>query len=171
MFKGSGLDDVSVYDVLENVDEFTREFNGSKEYDEGRLGDYYLMVKDMFRNFDMSFDDFEELYNNDMRLFNIRAIYIFGSRVTGFWEDGSDIDIYIELDRTPGFGNDDLEYMAEKMSDAIDNYLADEGRDLLLRDDKGRILKVDIPIISTESPFDKFDNNEYPALLIWEVGD
>ena len=168
-YRGSGLENINEWDVLHPVEEFIYEFDGSKEWEEGRLDDYYYMFKDRFNDFDMSYDDFEELYESGKKLFNVKAIYIFGSRVTGYWIPYSDIDIYIELERTPGIENEYIEYMADKMSDTIDNYLAEEGRVPMVRDDKGTPLKVDIPIISTQSPWDNFDDDNYPALLIWEA--
>lgn len=170
-FVGSGLKNISKWDVLNAVNEFLYEFDGTKEWEERRLYDYYYMFEDRFNDFDMSFEDFEKLYENEKRLFNVKAIYIFGSRVTGYWTPQSDIDIYIELGQTPGIEDDYIEYMADKTSDTIDNYLADEGRIPMVMDDKGTLLKVDIPIISTQSPRDYFDDENYPALLIWEVGD
>ena len=170
-FRGSGLENIDVWNVLGAVDGFLYEFDGTREWEEGRLDDYYYMFKDRFNDFDMSYDEFYELYEDDKKLFNVKAIYIFGSRVTGYWTQYSDIDIYIEIGQTPGIENDYIEYMAEKTSDTIDNYLADEGSIPMVRDDKGTPLKVDIPIISTQSPWDNFDDDNYPALLIWEEGD
>lgn len=167
-FRGSGLENVSKWDVLNAINEFLYEFDGTKEWEEGRLHDYYYMFKDRFNDFDMSFEDFEELYENEKRLFNVKAIYIFGSRVTGYWTPQSDIDIYIELGPTPGIEDDYIEYMAGKMSDTIDNYLAEEGRIPMVRDDEGNLLKVDIPIVAIEPPGDRFASQ---IISIWEVGD
>ena len=165
-FRGSGLENVSKWDVLSAVDEFLYEFDGTKEWEEGRLEDYYYMFKGRFNDFNISFEDFEELYENGRRLFNVKAIYIFGSRVTGYWTPQSDIDIYIELGPTPGMDNDYIEYMAGKMSDTIDNYLAEEERIPMVRDGEGNILKVDIPIIAIQPPGDRLAGQ---ALLIWEA--
>ncbi|GAH45326.1 unnamed protein product, partial [marine sediment metagenome] len=49
----------------------------------------HLLPRDVdpksFNDFDISFEDFEKLYENEKRLFDVKAIYIFGSRVTGYW--------------------------------------------------------------------------------------
>ena len=166
-FKGSGLEDINSWDVLGGVDEFLYEFDGSKEMDEGRLIDYYYMFKERFRDFDMSFKDFEKIYEEDGKLFDVKAIYIFGSRVTGYWTPDSDVDVYIELKSTPGIADDYLDYMAGKFSDAVENYIHDESEWPMLYID-GKEIKVDIPVVTVSQP----DESHYgPMLKIWEEGD
>lgn len=167
LFRGSGLENTDVWNVLGAVDGFLYEFDGSKEWEEGRLDDYYYMFKDRFNDFDMSYDEFYELYESDKKLFNVKAIYIFGSRVTGYWTPDSDIDVYIELSSTPGITDEDLDYMADKFNDTVENYLHDENRWPMLYID-GKEIKVDIPVVTVSPP----DEDHYgPMLKIWEVGD
>ena len=166
-FMGSGLEDVNKWDVLNAVNVFLYEFDGSKEWEEGRLEDYYFMFKDRFNDFDMSFEDFEKIYEEDGRLFNVKTIYIFGSRVTGYWNPYSDIDIYMELGPTPGIEDEYIDYMADKFRDTVDNYLHDEDRWPVLKID-GKPIRIDIPIVSTSPPD---EDHLGPALVIWGVGD
>ena len=166
-FKGSGLENVDKWDVINGVEAFLYEFDGAKEMEQGRLIDYYYMFKDRFRDFDMSFEDFEKIYNEDRKLFDVKAIYVFGSRVTGYWTPDSDVDIYIELKSTPGITDEDLDYMAGKFNDTVENYLHDESEWPMIYID-GKEIKVDIPVVTTSPP----DKDHYgPMLRIWEEGD
>ena len=166
-FRGSGLENINSWDVLGGVDEFLYEFDGSKEMDQGRLIDYYYMFEERFRDFDMSFEEFEKLYEEDRKLFDVKAIYIFGSRVTGYWTPDSDVDVYIELSSTPGITDEYLDYMADNFNDTVENYLHDENRWPMLYID-GKEIKVDIPVVTVSPP----DEDHYgPMLKIWEEGD
>ena len=158
-FKGSGLEHIDKDDLLEKINESLHDFDGSKEWDEGRLEDYYHKVRDMFREFDMSFEEFENIYESGKKLFNIRAIYIYGSRVTGYWLPYSDVDVYIQIGPTPGIKNHHLDQMATEMNNMV----------VRIKDEEGRSIHVDISMISVFSPDINFDMYDFPAILIWEA--
>ena len=169
-FMGSGLEDIDVYDVIEAVNEFMYEFDGTKEKEtDWDMMSYYDLLKSMSKDFDVPYDEFEKIFDEGKKFFEIKAIYLFGSRVSGFWTPYSDVDVYIQLKKRKDFDNDELDYMADKLSDAVESYLADEGRSPSIYID-GKLVKVDIPIITTESPEMNFQDDR-PVLLIWEAYD
>ena len=169
-FKGSGLENISKWDVIEQIDDFLYEFDGTKEKErDWDMRGYYDLLKSMSRDFDMQYDEFEKMFDEGGKFFEVKAIYLFGSRVTGFWTPYSDVDVYIQLKRRKDFDNDTLEYMAEKLKDAVESYLADEGKSLSIYDE-GRLVSVDVPIITTESP-DINLGEDVPVLEIWREGD
>ena len=170
-YKGSGLENISKWDVINAVDEFLWEFDGSKEWDEYRLRDYYDLVKMSLGKFDMPYEEFKKIYEDGSKFFEIDEVHIFGSRITGFWTPYSDVDVYIKIKPRKGIDNDVLDYMADEMRGTVEAYLADYNRTPTIYDE-GRLIRVDIPIISTDPPESNFPNGkERPTLLIWEEGD
>lgn len=169
-FIGSGLEVIDVSEVLNVVNEHIYEVNGRQDYEEGRLREYYHILKGLFNNFNMSYEDFEDVYKSGRSLFDLKAIYLFGSRVTGFWRSCSDIDVYIQIKSFPGIDDNDLNQMVAKIGNIIFDLRCEEGLDITtgIRD-----VKVDVPIISTTRPEVYYDDDRGfevgPAILIWEA--
>ena len=158
-FKGSGLEDIDKDNLIEKINESLYEFDGSREWDEGRLEDYYHKVRDGFRDFNMSFEEFKSIYETGKKLFNVKSIYIYGSRVTGYWLPHSDIDVYIQIGPTPGIKNYQLDQMATEMNNMV----------VRVKNEEGRSIHVDISMISMFSPEIHFDRYDFPSILIWEA--
>jgi predicted nucleotidyltransferase len=165
-FRGSGLDKIHIDDVISSVHDYWSEFDGSREWSEYRLEDYYDLpgIKNL-----MSYDDLEALYREGGHLFEIEAVYLFGSRVTGFWNDLSDLDVYIKIKSIRGMDPGNLDLVAERMRDTIDEYLHDQGRWPYITDDDGKRIRLEIPIISTLEPEDNNPDGTIVPLLIWEA--
>jgi predicted nucleotidyltransferase len=167
-FVGSGLERLSTRQVLDEVNRFISEFDGSREWEEGRLEDYYDMLDRMF-DLDTSYEDFKEIYSEGGHFFEVKAVYLFGSRVSGFWTDESDIDVYLQIKPIWCLDAEYVDRIAEKLREAIVNYLYDEDRFPTVVDNEGHFITVDVIQVSTKTPEEYYWG--YPMLKIWEAGD
>jgi predicted nucleotidyltransferase len=161
-FKGSGLEELNKDDILESINNIMYEFNGKKEWEEGDLKNYYELLKRSSEHFNMPYDVFEKIYSDGNTFFEIEKIYLFGSRVTGFWRDDSDLDVYIKLKFHPRINNKIMNELAELMDGTIE-YLNERDAMPKVKDRKGNEIIIDTPVVSTNEPTEK------DIILLWEA--
>lgn len=165
-FVGSGLEGIEKFDVLDELRTYIREIDGTKEIEEGYVRDYYNFLAGLTRDMsEMPYEEFEKFFDEwEDRFLEIEAIYLTGSRVTGFYTPESDIDVYIQIKKPELKTDVDVDYLLEKIVDAVDNYLSDEGIEMRVYDRSTRKdVKVDVNKISLDPP-------DVPAIVIHEGG-
>jgi predicted nucleotidyltransferase len=103
-FKGSGLEDIDVDDVVMEAQKFVDVFN-LHNYD---LKDYDVILNDFMREIEERYPKargknpilakkLTEIMSMGLEM---DKIYVYGSRVTGYYDAGSDIDVYIVIKGT-----------------------------------------------------------------------
>jgi predicted nucleotidyltransferase len=174
-FVGSGLEGINSYDLIEtitpviNIIRGFNEDNGTHQYPE----EYAASLKSISREMDIPIERIEEFWSNYEDFLQIKAIYVTGSRVTGFYNSKSDVDIYIQYEDRPEFHrqlNDIHMDQTTEVEDFFDGLLeaaylgidVSGGDDLHVKDyTTGKKVKVDIMHLSIEPP-------KVPAIKIWE---
>ena len=167
-FVGSGLEGIDKFDVLDELRTYIREVDGTKEIEEGYIRDYYNFLAGLTRDMrEMPYEEFEKFFDDvvsEERFLEIEAIYLTGSRVTGFYIPESDIDVYIQIKKPKLKTKLDMDYLLEKIMDAVDNYLSDEGIEMKVYDrSTKKDVKVDVNKISPDPP-------DVSAIVIHEGG-
>jgi len=171
-FVGSGLEGFKPYDVIYELLTFLRVADGTINYERDEdfnvdLRDYYEGMKRLTRSFsNVPYEVFESYFDYDERFLEVEAIYLTGSRVTGFYTDESDVDVYIQLKRRPEIEEKygvDFERLVEKLHESTNNILYDnEMQEMWVRDKvTGKDVKVDVTMLSTDPPL-------VPSIKIWE---
>ena len=171
-FVGSGLEGFKPYDVIYELLTFLRVADGTINYEENEdfdvdLRDYYEGMSRLTRSFsNLPYEVFESYFDYDERFLEVEAIYLTGSRVTGFYTDESDVDVYIQFKRRPEIEERygvDFERLVEKLHESTNNILYDnEMQEMWVRDKvTGKDVRVDVTMISMDPP-------SVPSIKIWE---
>ena len=174
-FVGSGLEGINSYDLIETITPVINIIRGFDDENGTHIyaGDYSASLNRISREMDISEDRIEEFWSNYEDFLQIKAIYVTGSRVTGFYNSKSDVDIYIQYEDRPEFHRDygeihmdqtnEVEVFFDHLIEAA--YLGagiSDKNNLHVKDyTTGKKVKVDMMRLSIEPP-------KVPAIKIWE---
>lgn len=165
-FMGSGLEGLYSFDIINQVMDYIRIFDGTQNYEnDWNMEEYHQSLSSMHKGMrNIPYEEFEKMFDYDERLFEIEAIYVTGSRVSGFYIPESDIDVYIQIKNKPEFEKYDIDtgYLFEKMQDAVNEVMYRNDMEMKVYDQESKdYIKVDVTIVSTDPP-------TRPAIEIWE---
>lgn len=120
-FVGSGLEDIEVDDVVTESRAILDLFS-IKNYD---LKDYDLVLNDFIKCVSVKGESKEKNYQKVLALnelmhhrLEIESVYVYGSRVKGYHEEGSDIDVFVVIREDPKLKEILTKFRKATMSDA-----------------------------------------------------
>lgn len=165
-FVGSGLEGLYSFDIINQVMDYIRIFDGTQNYEnDWNMEDYHHSLSSMHRGMrNIPHEEFEKMFDYDRRFLEIESIYVTGSRVSGFYLPDSDIDVYIQIKNRSEFEKYgiDTEYLFDKMQEAVNEVMYHNDMEMKVYDQESKdYIKVDVTIISTDPP-------TKPAIEIWE---
>lgn len=187
-FVGSGLEHVNADDVVDEVLRFMKIVRGpsvrNRELFIGNISqfmeEYRIRTPDFteFAQYDFDVDEdlirrFYEAAKSDRDLVEVEEIHLIGSRVSGFYEPGSDLDVFIVVKDKPklmevfeGENNPRAKINAilyALWDDAsITVRWSDEFNPLSVTDDFGKEMSLDVVPMSIDAPY-----HDVASLCIW----
>lgn len=187
-FIGSGLEHISANDVVEEVFRFMKIVKGPPvrnrsvfvENISQFMEEYRIRTPDFteFAQYDFDVDEdliqkFYEATNSDRDIIEIEEIYLIGSRVSGFYKPGSDLDVFIVVKDKPNLikvfeGEDNSRAKINAMlyalwDDASITVRWDEKFKVpSIIDESGKEISLDIVPMSLDVPY-----HDVASLCIW----